>query len=195
MVMLMVMVEFRYEWWSYVTGVFPYDWKKGNIIPVHKKNSKQIVYNYRSVSFSPFALKSLKNWSLRVSLISPIKITFSTATNQDSDLMTLAYISLLQLHITFLVLSMLTLHWKFVAFSLIYLKYLIEFGMMVTFINSRVMELTVTSLNFKFIFKQQMPAGCSQWSIFSLEIGYRWYAARFSSRSIIFFSFTRMAFL
>ena len=147
MVMLMVMVEFRYEWWSYVTEVFPYDWKKGNIIPVHKKNSKQIVYNYRSVSFSPFALKSLKNWSLRVSLISPIKITFSTATNQDSDLMTLAYISLLQLHITFSVLSMLTLHWKFVAFSLIYLKHSIEFGMMVSFINSRVMELTVTSLN------------------------------------------------
>ena len=34
---------------------------------------------------------------------SSIKITFSTTTNQDSDLVTLVYISLLLLHITFLV--------------------------------------------------------------------------------------------
>ena len=61
--------------------------------------------------------------------------------------MTLAYISLLSLHVTFSVLLMLTLHWKFVAFFLIYLKDSIEFDMMVPFINSRVMELTVTSLN------------------------------------------------
>ena len=49
--------------------------------------------------------------------------------------MTLAYISLLPLHITFLVLSMLILHWKFVAFSLIYLKHLIEVSIMVSFIK------------------------------------------------------------
>ena len=30
-------------------GVFRDDWKKGNIIPVHKKNSKQKVNNYRPV--------------------------------------------------------------------------------------------------------------------------------------------------
>ena len=78
---------------------------------------------------------------------SSIKITFSTTSNQDSDIMTLAYISLLPLHITFSVLLMLTLHWKFTAFSLFCLKHSIEFGMMVSFINSKVMELTVTSLN------------------------------------------------
>ena len=80
-------------------------------------------------------------------MISSIKINFSTTTNQDSDLVTLVYISLLQLHIKFSVLLMLTLDWKFVAFSLIYLKHSIEFGMIVSFINSRVMELTVTYLN------------------------------------------------
>ena len=80
---------------------------------------------------------------------SSIKITFSTTTNQDSDLMTLGYITLLPLHITISVLLLLTLHWKFVAFSKvsIYLKYSIEFGMMVPFANSRVMELMVNSLN------------------------------------------------
>ena len=76
-----------------------------------------------------------------------MKITFSTTTSQDSDLMTLANISLLSLHIIFSVLLMLTLHWKFMAFSLIYLKHLIEFSMMVSFINSRIMELMVTYLN------------------------------------------------
>ena len=66
--------------------------------------------------------------------------------------MTLAFISLLQLHITFLVLLTLILHWKFAAFFSIYLKHLIEFGMTVSFVNSIVMELTVTSLNLFHIF-------------------------------------------
>ena len=61
--------------------------------------------------------------------------------------MILAYISLLELHMTLLLFSMVTFLWKFVAFSLIYLKHLIEFGMMASFINSRLIELTVTSLN------------------------------------------------
>ena len=56
-----------------------------------------------------------------------IKITFSTTTNQDSGLMTLANIRFLPLHIRFSVLLMLNLHWKFLAFSSIYLKHLIEF--------------------------------------------------------------------
>ena len=38
-------------------GVFPDEWKKGNIIPVHKKNSKQIVDNYRPVSLLPICSK------------------------------------------------------------------------------------------------------------------------------------------
>ena len=61
--------------------------------------------------------------------------------------MNLVYISVLPLHITFLLLSMLTRHWKFVVFYLIYLKHLIEFGMTVSFVNSRVMELMLISFN------------------------------------------------
>ena len=71
-------------------------------------------------------------------MISLITLTFTTTTNRDSDLMNFVYISLLPLHIKALVLSMLILYWKFVAFSLIYLKYLIGFDMMVSYINSRV---------------------------------------------------------
>ena len=41
-------------------GVFPDEWKKGNIIPVHKKNSKQVVDNYRPVSLLPICSEIFK---------------------------------------------------------------------------------------------------------------------------------------
>ena len=31
-------------------GIFPFDWKKGNIVPVDKKNEKQRLNNYRPIS-------------------------------------------------------------------------------------------------------------------------------------------------
>ena len=31
-------------------GIFPSDWKKGSIVPVHKKNDKQCLNNYRRIS-------------------------------------------------------------------------------------------------------------------------------------------------
>ena len=34
-------------------GVFPDNWKKGNIVPVHKKLSKQLLGNYRPISLLP----------------------------------------------------------------------------------------------------------------------------------------------
>ena len=38
-------------------GVFPNDWKKANVIPVHKKRNKQLVSNYRPVSLLPISSK------------------------------------------------------------------------------------------------------------------------------------------
>ena len=38
-------------------GTFPDDWKKGSIVPVHKKDDKQIVDNYRPVSLLPIGFK------------------------------------------------------------------------------------------------------------------------------------------
>ena len=38
-------------------GVFPNDWKKTNVIPVHIKGNKQLVSNYRPVSLLPFCSK------------------------------------------------------------------------------------------------------------------------------------------
>ena len=42
------------------TGVYPDTWKKSNIVPVHKKGDKQIVNNYRPVSFLPICSKILE---------------------------------------------------------------------------------------------------------------------------------------
>ena len=38
-------------------GVFPNDWKKANVIPVHKKGNKQLVSNYSPVSLLPICSK------------------------------------------------------------------------------------------------------------------------------------------
>ena len=40
-----------------LTGVFPSEWKKGNIVPVHKKCDKQNIKNYRPVSLLPICGK------------------------------------------------------------------------------------------------------------------------------------------
>ena len=43
---------------SYVeTGVFPIHWNKANVVPIHKKESKQLDKNYRPVSLLPICAK------------------------------------------------------------------------------------------------------------------------------------------
>ena len=39
------------------TGVFPYIWKKSNIIPVYKRGDEQIINNYRPISLLPICGK------------------------------------------------------------------------------------------------------------------------------------------
>ena len=38
-------------------GKFPTEWKKANVVPVHKKEDKQILKNYRPVSLLPICGK------------------------------------------------------------------------------------------------------------------------------------------
>ena len=40
-----------------LTGVFPLEWKKGNIVPIHEKGVKQNIKNYRPVSLLPICSK------------------------------------------------------------------------------------------------------------------------------------------
>ena len=42
---------------SMTAGTFATRWKRANIVPIHKKNDKQIVSNYQSVSHLPICSK------------------------------------------------------------------------------------------------------------------------------------------
>ena len=42
------------------TGSFPFEWKKANVVPVHKKGDKQCLKNYRPVSLLPICGKILE---------------------------------------------------------------------------------------------------------------------------------------
>ena len=42
---------------SMAAGTFATQWKRANIVPIHKKNDKQIVSNYRPVSLLPICSK------------------------------------------------------------------------------------------------------------------------------------------
>ena len=42
------------------SGVFPSEWKRANVIPVHKKGSKKLPENYRPVSLLPICSKILE---------------------------------------------------------------------------------------------------------------------------------------
>ena len=125
-------------------GFFPDDWKKGSIIPVHNKDSKQILNNYRPVSLLPIYTKSFEKLIFDsiyefIDKNNLFKSNQSEFRHNDSCI----YISLFSLYITFLVHLTLTTYWKFVTFFLIYLKHVIEFAMTIFFINSRVMELII----------------------------------------------------
>ena len=43
------------------SGYFPQSWKKCNVIPIHKKNNKQDIKNYRPISLLPICGKVLEN--------------------------------------------------------------------------------------------------------------------------------------
>ena len=61
------------------TGVFPSEWKKDNIVPIHQKEDKQTLKNYRPVSLLPICGKILEkllfnemfNFFIESKLISP----------------------------------------------------------------------------------------------------------------------------
>ena len=41
-------------------GKFPIEWKKANVVPVHQRNSKQLIENYRPILLLPVCGKILE---------------------------------------------------------------------------------------------------------------------------------------
>ena len=48
---------------SLESGKFPSEWKKANVVQIHKKSDKQILKNYRTISLLPITEKMLKRLS------------------------------------------------------------------------------------------------------------------------------------
>ena len=45
---------------SYNSGIIPWDWKFANVVPVHKKGSKENVENYRPISLTSLVMKTFE---------------------------------------------------------------------------------------------------------------------------------------
>ena len=74
-------------------GKFPSEWKKGNIVPIHKKDDKQNVKNYRPVSLLPICGKIFERliYNVMYDFLTENDLLF---TNQsDLDRVTLALIN------------------------------------------------------------------------------------------------------
>ena len=86
-------------------GVFPDIWKKANIIPIHKKNQKNLLKNYRPVSLLPICSKiferlifnSIYNYLHKNKLLHPNQSGFKpgdSCTNQLISITHMIYSSL-----------------------------------------------------------------------------------------------------
>ena len=76
------------------TGKFPSEWKKGNVVPIYKKDDKQNVNNYCPVSLLPICGKMFER--LIYNIMYDLIISFTTSflqTSQDLDRLTLASIN------------------------------------------------------------------------------------------------------
>ena len=80
-------------------GLFPSNWKKGNIVPIHKRGDKQILKNYRPVSlllicgkiFERLIFNELLNFLLENNLISPNQSGFKPGDSCINQLLSITH--------------------------------------------------------------------------------------------------------
>ena len=114
---------------------FPDSCKKGNINPVHKKESTNLLKNYRPISLLPIFGKIFEN-VIYNNLLEYFQENKFLSDNQSGfrsgDSCTSQLIAITHEIIRYL---MATLHLKPEVYFLIYPKLLIKYGMMVSFIS------------------------------------------------------------
>ena len=87
------------------TGIFPDQWKEANVTPVHKKNDKQMISNYRPISLLPILakvferiiFKNLYNYLIHNNLITKNQSGFRPGDSCPNQLLSLVH----QIHTAF----------------------------------------------------------------------------------------------
>ena len=80
-------------------GVFPKDWKKSNVVPIHKKESKNLINNYQPISLLPIFSKvferlvfnALFNVFLQKKLFTPCQSGFIPSDSYVSELLSIMH--------------------------------------------------------------------------------------------------------
>ena len=80
------------------TDLFPSEWKKGNIVPIHKKGDKQVLKIYRPVSLLPICAKVFERLIFNEMFSFLLENNLVSLINQGSNLGILALISYYPLH-------------------------------------------------------------------------------------------------
>ena len=70
-------------------GKFPHEWKKANVVPVHKKGNKQSFKNYRPISLLPICSKIFERLIYNEMFTFLLRTIWSLQINQDLGLGTL----------------------------------------------------------------------------------------------------------
>ena len=56
------------------SGIYPNKWKKANVVPVHQKDNKHLLKNYRPISLLPICGKIFEKCTYHVNLVFEKKI-------------------------------------------------------------------------------------------------------------------------
>ena len=112
-------------------GIFPDDWKKSNVVPVHKKESTNLIKNYRPISLLPIFSKIFERLILILCLITLCKTNFLQSASQVSFLVTHALHNCSQLHMKSIKVLTVTHRLTRGEFFLIFWKPLTKSGMKV----------------------------------------------------------------
>ena len=81
-------------------GRFPLEWKKANVVPIHKKDDKQTIKNYLLVSLLPISGKIFERLLYDTMFDFFLRIIYFLQINLDSDQEILASINFFQLIIS-----------------------------------------------------------------------------------------------